>query len=83
VNEGGEHDIELIEAREDASEALQSPKEAFNLITAAIHGAIIVPRRKSIGIGWNDRDKAQIESKLASFIALISAIHEQMAARGS
>jgi hypothetical protein len=29
MNEADEHDIELLEAREDAAKALQSPKEAL------------------------------------------------------
>ena len=65
----------VFEAREDASESLESAEEPFDLIALFIEGAAIGPGLDAIGLGRNERDHAQAEYKLARFIALVGATH--------
>lgn len=44
MDESGEHDIELVEAREDPPEALESAEQALDLVSAAVEQPIETPR---------------------------------------
>lgn len=64
MDEGGEDHIPLVEAREDASEALEASREALYRIPLAIDRAVISPRMEALGIGWHHGHEAQIQSQL-------------------
>jgi len=51
VNEGGEHDIEFIEAGEDAAIALERAEEAFDFIAPALQSLGHIPKGKAAGDG--------------------------------
>jgi|SRR5438445_3900093 len=78
MNKPDKHHIELFKAGENAPEALESAKQAFDFITALIHFSIIFPGIDSIALGGDNRHKAKIKRELAGFIALIGAIHQQI-----
>ena len=70
--------IELLEPREDASIALESPEQAFDLIAALVHGPVVFPRVKAFTGRGHDRNEPQVQSKLAGFVAFVCTVHEQM-----
>ena len=44
MEEGEENHIQLFEAREDATEALESTEEPFDFVALLVEGTIIFPR---------------------------------------
>ena len=44
VEESEKHDVELVEAREDAEESLESAEESLDLVAAAIKHSVVFPR---------------------------------------
>jgi hypothetical protein len=50
-----------FEAREDSAEALESPKEPFDLIAFLVEGAIVLPRFDAVGLGRDDGNHAEAE----------------------
>jgi len=82
-DEGGEHHVELVKSGEDAAEAFQAAEEAFDFVAPPIHDRVVFPRAHTVGLGWHDGDIAQIQGQLPGFVALISPVHDQMAARRS
>jgi len=77
VDEGGEHDVELVEAREDPSEALEPAKETFDLVASTVEHLVEAPRMASRLDGWDDGREAQIQRQLPGLVALIGPIHDQ------
>ncbi len=82
VDECGEHYIELVEAGEDASEALESAEESLHLVAPTIHHPVIFPRADAIALGWHDGNEAKVEGQLPCLVTFVGAIHEQVAGRG-
>ena len=78
ADESEKHEVELLEAREDAAVALESAEQSLDLIAALVHGAVIVPRLKAIGLWWDDGNEAQVQSELAGFVAFVGPVHQQM-----
>src|SRR5512139_757894 len=73
-----EHDVKLLESREDSSESLQSPEQALDFVPAPVHGLIVLPGVDSVLLRRHDRDESKIQGKLARFIALIGTVHDQV-----
>ena len=82
MDESGEHDVKFVEARKDAAEAFEPAEESLDLVATAIHRPIILPRGKSIGVGWHNDGKPKIQSQLAGFVAFVSPVHNQMTTGG-
>ncbi|GAA4406011.1 hypothetical protein GCM10011450_14540 [Advenella faeciporci] len=78
IDESNEHEIELLKAGEDSSVAFEATKQSLHLVSPSIHRAVILPWIQPPGGRGYDGDIAKIERKLPGFIALISAIHQQM-----
>src|SRR6185312_5345181 len=78
VDETNEYDVELLEPREDASEALASTEQPFNLVAPLVHCSVVFPRRDSILLGRNDRDKSKIEGQLPRLVAFVCPVHQQV-----
>jgi hypothetical protein len=72
-----EENIELFEAGENAAEALESSEKAFDLVALAVHRAVILPGIETIAFGGNDRNIAEIQLQLKSFIAFLGFVHDQ------
>ena len=77
MEEAEEDDVELIEAGEDATEALESSKQPFDLIPSAIERPVITPRPGAVARRRNDGNPTEVESELAGLFAGVSAVHQQ------
>ena len=80
VDEGDEHEIELVEAGEDAVKALEATEESLDLIASCVQRLVVPPGLAAVRIRRHNQDKAQIKRQLARLIALIGAVHDQWAA---
>jgi len=78
VDEGDEHEIELLEAGEDSSKALQSTEQPLDLVAPLVHNAVVFPRRHPSLFGRNDRDETKIEGELPSLVTFVRSVHDQM-----
>ena len=74
--------IEFVEAAEDAAKALESSEEALDLVAAPVQRFLDSPRLNPLWIGRHDGNEAQIERELASLVAFICAVHQQVAGEG-
>ena len=77
MEEGEEHDVELVEAGEDTTESLESAEESLQLVAAAIEHALVFPRLQAGALGRYERNPSEIQSQLACLIILLGAVHEQ------
>ena len=75
VDEGGEHEIELFEAREDAAKAFEPAEQAFDLVAPAVETAVVGPGAKTVGVGRHDRLKAEFQHQLPGLVAFVRPIH--------
>jgi hypothetical protein len=64
-----EHDIEFVEAAEDASKALEPAKQALDFIAPTAPGLLDLPRLDAQRMRSYDRNEPQIESQLSCFIS--------------
>ena len=78
IDEVDKHQIEFLEAREDASTSLQSPEQSLDLVASLVHRAIIFPGIDSIALGRNHGNEVEVQRQLASFLALLRTIHEKV-----
>ena len=78
VDEGDEHEVELLEPGEDTSEALESTEQPFDLIAPFVHFPVVFPRRDSSLLGWDDGDKSEIKRQLPRLVPLICTVHDEM-----
>lgn len=77
VQECPKHDVELVEAREYASEGLEPSEEPLDFVPPLVEVSIIGPGRDTIGL-WRDYGrKAEVERELPGLVAFIGAVHEQ------
>jgi hypothetical protein len=76
VEETEEEHVELLEAGEDSSEALQPAEEALDFVALLVEGAVILPWLDAVGFGRHHRDHAQRQNELASFIAFVGPVHQ-------
>ena len=67
MNKSGERHVELLEAREDATKAVQTAKQPFDFISPFVDRFAVVPSCKTVGLGRHDRNKSQIERQLPRF----------------
>ena len=78
MDKGQEHHVKFLEAGEDATKAFEAAKQPLDFVASLVHGPIVLPGRESVLLGWNDRDKAQIESQLAGIVSFVGPIHQQV-----
>ena len=81
MEEGKKHDIEFIEAREEAAEAFETPEEPLDLVAPAVHGFVILPRRQTIALGRDHGNPAEIQGQLAGRVVFVSAVHDEIERR--
>ena len=81
VEEREKDNIELVEAGEDAAEALKSAEEPLNLIASAVHGAIVLPGFQAIVAGRRHGNPAEIERQLPGLVIFIGAVHQEIERR--
>src|SRR5690606_994218 len=78
VDKGYEHHIELLEAREDATETFQSAEQPLDLVAPPVHDAVVFPGLDAVGLRWYDGCEPEVKRKLASFVVAIRPIHDQV-----
>ena len=59
ADEADEHDVELLESRENAPETFKAAKEAFDFVAAPLSQAIVLPRFQTIRFRRHDRRKTK------------------------
>jgi hypothetical protein len=79
MDERGEHRVEFVEVGKDVPKAFEATEGTFDFIAPAIPHAILLPRRKPVGIGRDNGSAAKFQSQLPGFVALIGPLHEQVA----
>src|SRR4029077_21039730 len=78
VDEGHEHDIELLETGEDAAEALQAAEQRLDFGAAFVHGAVVLRWRDPIRVGLNHRSEPKVEGQLPGLVTLVRSVHQKM-----
>lgn len=78
MKESEKDDIEFVEAREDAAEALETTEEPLDFVAPAIHGLVVLPRFQSVRSRWNNGDKTKVQSQLQGLVVVVGAVHHQM-----
>ena len=63
IDERNEHDIEFFKPREEALKSLEPAEQSFYFIASSlIHGAIVLPWRASIVLGWHYKNNRKSEA---------------------
>jgi hypothetical protein len=78
MDKGKEHHIEFLETGEDASEAFEPTKQSFDLVAAAVHGAVVLPSVNAVLLRRNNRNEAEVEGQLPGVLAFVGSVHQQM-----
>jgi len=78
VDKSQEHHVEFFESGEDATKAFQAAEQSLDFVAAPVHGAVIFPGSDTVLLGRHDRDEAEVQGQLPSFVALVGTIHEQV-----
>ena len=79
MDERGEHDVELLEAGEDAAEALEATEQPLDFVASPVDGFAVVPSRvRAVRVGRDNRREAQIKGQLPRLVAFVGPIHDQM-----
>ena len=78
LDEGDEHHVEFVKSGEDATEAFKATKQPFDFISALVHFTVVFPWLKTVALGRNNRNKAQVERKLPRLVAFVGFVHEQV-----
>ncbi len=61
VDKGDQHQIECVEATEDATKALESTEQSLDLIAPTIQHFLVLPRIEAIVLGRNHGNTPEIE----------------------
>ena len=77
MEEAEEHHVQLVEAGEDAAEALEPAKEPLDFVAAAIEHTIVVPGLQPRAGRRDNGNPSEIQSQLAGLIVGVGAVHEQ------
>ena len=78
MNKRGEHDVELLEAGEDASESLQATEQPLYFIASPVDRLAVVPGGDSSRLGWHHGGEAQVKRQLPRLVTLVRPVHDQM-----
>jgi hypothetical protein len=77
VEESKEYGIEFVEARKDAAEAFQSPKESLDFVASAVHSFVILPGVEAIAFGRNHRKEVEFHGQLTGLVVLVGLVHDE------
>jgi hypothetical protein len=81
ADEADEQGIHLLEAREDAPTTLLAPEQSLELVATLVHLAVVFSRLDTSLESWYDGDETQVERELASLVAFVGPVHEQVQGR--
>ncbi|KHK59082.1 hypothetical protein PI86_10910 [Burkholderia sp. A9] len=68
----------FVEAREDATKALQSTGQPLDFVATFVHLPVVLPRLDAHAQRRNDRDEAEIQRELSGFLAFVRLVHQQV-----
>lgn len=77
MDEGGEHDVQLVEAREHSSEPLELAEQPLDLIAKPVEPFTLGPLNPAVlrqRSGWV---KTKIHRKLESSFPFVLTVHDQ------
>ena len=77
AQERHKHDIELVEATEDAPEALEPAEQPLDLVATSVPGLAVRPGIDARRFRRHHRGEAEFKGELAGFIAFVRTIHDQ------
>src|SRR4029077_2317708 len=80
MNKGDDHHVELLEAGEDASKALQTAKQPLDFVAPFVDGLAVVPSCDAGYLGRHHRNKSESQRQLSRFVTLVGAVHDQVQA---
>lgn len=75
--EGTEHDVGLVVASEDSSEAFDASEEAFDLIAALVQLSVVLPGFQPAAERRYYRSEAKSFNESPGFIAFVSTISQE------
>ncbi len=76
--DGGEVDlVQFVTAEGNATEALESTAEAFDLVAAAIAGAVVGPGPATVGLGRDDGMVTELGGQSPGGVVFVGAVHDQ------
>ena len=81
-DEAEEHDVELLEAGEDAPEALEAPEEPLDLVAPLVHLPVVLPGVDSVALGRHHGVEAEVQGQLACGVVLVGLVHDQRRGAG-
>ena len=73
--------VELVEPREEAPIALESPEQPFDLVAKLVGFPVIFPFDFPVRLRRHDRRHSNVADELAGLVALVGAVHRQRRAR--
>ena len=73
--------VELVEPREEAPAALESPEQPFDLVAMLAGFPVIFPFGFPVRLRRHDRRHSQVADEPAGLVALAGAVHRQRRAR--
>ncbi len=76
-DESGEHDIQLVEAREHPAEALEPPEQGFDLVAPLGQLPVVFPGSSTAALRRHHGDEAEIGCQLPGFIVLTGPVHDR------
>ncbi len=65
-----EHDVELLEAGEDATESLEAAKQPLNFVASLVYCLTVVPSGEAIGLRGNDGSKPQVQTEVDALVRI-------------
>jgi len=77
VDEGEEHEIELVEAGRDSAKAFESSEESFDFVAFLVQHPVVIPGVVAVALGWDDWGVAQVLCQVPGLIILVGAVHDQ------
>ena len=81
VHEARTRRVELVEPREEAPIALESPEQPFDLVPTLVGFPVVVPFDFPVRLRRHDRRHSQVADEPAGLVALVGAVHRQGRAR--
>ena len=75
MEKGSEHNVELFETGEDASEAFELAEEPFDFVAPLVEFRVILPWLLAIFLGRHDGCETCLFDASARFISLIGLVH--------
>ena len=77
MDEGSEHHVQLIEAREDPAIRLQAPEESLDLVATTVELLVQRPWVAPRYFGRHHGCEAESQGQLSGLVSLVCSIHDE------